>query len=73
MNAMRDMQDCGYSYEFSNLVMNCVHKIPNSRPTFGQFLSEISRIKQNLMAKNYVPRRWLILLFLVLIASMMNK
>ena len=38
MNAMKDMQDCGYSYEFGNLVMNCVHKFPNQRPTFAQFL-----------------------------------
>lgn len=34
INAMRDMQDCGYSYELSNLIMNCVHKYPNNRPTF---------------------------------------
>jgi len=57
INAMRDLQDCGYSYELSNLIMNCVHKIPNNRPTFGQFLNQISLVKQNLAARNYVPKR----------------
>ena len=46
MSAMRDIQDCGYSYELSNLIMKCVHKMPIQRLTFGHFLKEIANIKR---------------------------
>ena len=31
---MDQIQSCGYSYELSDLIMNCVHKAPQSRPTY---------------------------------------
>lgn len=43
---MKDIQDCGYSFELSNLIMNCVHKVPAKRPSFSQFLEEIKRLKK---------------------------
>jgi serine/threonine protein kinase len=46
MCAMRDIQDCGYSYQLSNLIMNCVHKLPQRRPTYGQLLRDLQAVKQ---------------------------
>jgi hypothetical protein len=44
IHMMHQIQSCGYSYALSNLIMNCVHRNPSSRPTFDQFISELSII-----------------------------
>lgn len=41
---MEQIQSCGYSYLLSNLIMNCVHKNPKSRPNYSQFLANIREI-----------------------------
>lgn len=45
LHAMNDIQSCGYSYELSNLIMNCVHKNPTLRPSYQQFLAAIHRLR----------------------------
>ena len=47
LHAMNDIQYCGYSYQLSNLIMNCVHKIPNRRPSYQQFLNAIAALRRH--------------------------